>query len=490
MKRLSIALLCCLLISRSFAQTGLYVPDLAVFDTQMLNILSTHHVPGGQLAITYKGRLVYNRGFGYADTTTGKLVQPNSIFRVASVSKSITAATIMHLVENNALNLSDTVFGTAGILNELIYLSAIDPRYYSITVRQLLSHSAGFAFAYPTDPLFKTYDIALAMGVPPPTDSIELILQWTLQNKMLNYTPGTSSNYTNFAYAVLGKIIEKKTGKKYTAYVRDSILRPLNITQMYAGRNLLVDTMPNEVTYYDYSGAPLRTSIYTGIPASVPATYGLYNYSAMTPAGGWVASAKDLCRFLVAIDRYTTKPDFWNPITIDTMLKTYSTWPAYGHGWYVSGADYYHTGGIEGSASVIKITDAHELNWAVLFNGLPSSYGPFYADFMNIVTDHLSAISTWPGHDLFDVPTSISNSETGISFTVSPNPSPGVFSIKANSDILHIGVHNLLGQKVAFFDAVKSKQKGIDISYLPGGLYLLNVTFETGNSLFQRIEIE
>lgn len=489
MKHFSVLLICFFLLSKSFAQTGVHVPDLAILDTQMLNILKKYDVSGGQLAVTYQGRLVYSRGFGYADTSTKKLVQPNSIFRIASVSKSITAATIMHLVEQKKLSLSDTVFGTKGILNDAIYLFAIDARYYAITVRQLLSHSAGFSFAYPSDPLFMTYDISLAMGVPTPTDSIELILQWALQNKTINYAPGTSASYTNFAYAVLGKIIEKKTGKKYATYVRDSILKPLKITEMYAAGNLQKDTMPNEVCYYDYAGAPLEKSIYTGIAASVPATYGWYNYKAMTPAGGWVASTQDLCRFLVAIDRYSTKPDFWLPKTIDTMLKTYSTWPAYGHGWYVSGKDYYHTGGIQGTASVIKINNANQLNWAVVFNGLPKNYGPMYTDFMDIVTDNLGKISKWPTHDLWDVPANIALLESSHSLSVFPNPTSGNITLRADAAIEGIEVYNLLGQRFFTIAANRAMQQNIDLYQLHSGVYFLKISFADGDKL-QQIVIE
>jgi hypothetical protein len=91
---------------------------------------------------------------------------------------------------------------------------------------------------------------------------------------------------------------------------------------------LIKDTLPNEVLYYDYPGAPLRTSIYSGLLTSVPSTYGLYNYEAMTAAGLWVGYAKDLCRFLVSVDKFTTKPNFLTTATIDSMLKTYSKWPA------------------------------------------------------------------------------------------------------------------------------------------------------------------
>ena len=79
------------------AQTGVYSPSLVNFDVAMTNLLNNYDIPGGQLAITYQGRLVYSRGFGFADESTSTAVCPDNIFRIASLSKQITAITIMHL---------------------------------------------------------------------------------------------------------------------------------------------------------------------------------------------------------------------------------------------------------------------------------------------------------------------------------------------------------------------------------------------------------
>ncbi len=78
------------------AQTGVPIPKLARFDTAMSALLTQYKVPGGQLALTYQGKLVYSRGFGYADTSAKVPVQPNSLFRLASLSKQITSITILH----------------------------------------------------------------------------------------------------------------------------------------------------------------------------------------------------------------------------------------------------------------------------------------------------------------------------------------------------------------------------------------------------------
>ena len=95
------------------AQTGVYVPQLANFDNAMLNLLSTYNVPGGQLAITYQGCLVYNRGFGFANPVTQDLVYPNSQFRIASVSKPVTGIACMKLFEQGLLILDVKVISLA-----------------------------------------------------------------------------------------------------------------------------------------------------------------------------------------------------------------------------------------------------------------------------------------------------------------------------------------------------------------------------------------
>src|SRR5438105_631526 len=78
--------------------TGRADPELSVFDEVMTKFLRDHPVPGAALAVAKEGRLVYVRGFGYADPDRGRAVLPKSRFRVASISKPITAAAILRLI--------------------------------------------------------------------------------------------------------------------------------------------------------------------------------------------------------------------------------------------------------------------------------------------------------------------------------------------------------------------------------------------------------
>lgn len=191
------------------------MPQLAKFDTAMLNLMSAYNVPGGQLAITYHGRLVYNRGFGLANTSTQDSVYPNSIFRIASISKTFTGVACLQLFENGLLNLDAKAFGPTGILNDAMYSNILDPRYTDITVRMLLQHSGGWDRAISGDPMFDAYNIATVMGVASPP-SPQVVIQYMLSHKMLDFDPGTQYQYSNFGFCVLGRIIEKSPDKPMT----------------------------------------------------------------------------------------------------------------------------------------------------------------------------------------------------------------------------------------------------------------------------------
>jgi N-acyl-D-amino-acid deacylase len=91
-------------------QTGKRDPNLAAFDKLMTTFVEKHELPGAALAVAQDGRVVYNRGFGYADLEKKEPVEPTSLFRIASVSKPFTAVAILQLVEHRKLRLEDKVF--------------------------------------------------------------------------------------------------------------------------------------------------------------------------------------------------------------------------------------------------------------------------------------------------------------------------------------------------------------------------------------------
>ncbi|HTO16392.1 MAG TPA: serine hydrolase [Edaphocola sp.] len=465
---------------KSKAQTGVFVPQLASFDTAMLNLMNTYNVPGGQLAITYKGRLVYNRGFGLADTTLKDSVYPNNLFRIASVSKTVTSLACMKLFEEGLLDLDAKVFGSNGILNDAMYQNILDPLDTLITVRMLLHHSGGWDRNITLDPMFDAYNIATTLGVSsPPTPS--QVIQYVLANKMLDFTPGTQSQYSNFGYCVLGRVIEKITGKGYEDYVTDDIFTPLGITDIKLGFNLPANKLANEVNYYDYPGAPLANSVYdNSTPVAWP--YGGFSVEFMDAHGGWVATSKDLLKLVCAFDRFATRPDILSNTTIDTMTKPSPHDPNYACGIGVNTYNnWWHLGSLPGTTAEIVRNGNNQLNWAILLNSRDQHLNINTA-VDGLVWNILPSITSWPTFDLFsEDPSGLNENSITSELSFYPNPTTGNIFLNniGTSKILRFEILNSLGQKMK---NVKIDGNIVYTQDLPKGLYFINIRTDKANS--------
>lgn len=454
------------------AQTGYYSPSLVNFDVAMKNLLKNYDIPGGQLAITYKGRLVYSRGFGLADKTAKTSVCPDNIFRIASLSKQITAITIMHLYEQGRIGLDDTIFGANGILNDSIFRIILDKKVYGITVKHLLSHQSGMTSS-----------------------------SFSLKSQMLNFTPGTNALYSNVGYVFLGRVIEKITKQDYETYVRDTILAPLGIADMHSGKSLLNNKLPKEVNYYDNPTAPLVPSIFDStvmVPRQYGGTFSMENSKA---CGGWVASTQDLCKLMCAVDKFSSRPDILLPATINTMVKPIHSFLGnpYALGWFINTTsnNWWHDGLLTGTMAYQARRNT-EINYALLVNSSYSSGQ--YSALSSLVGSIIPLITSWPDIDLFDstIICSQTNSVNKIYinpslFTVYPNPSNGKFTVKAEGlqqANCKLTICDLLGKEI-YTSFIKGQQStaDIDLSNFPKGLYFVKV-YNGTNSYTQKIIIE
>ena len=122
--------------------SGAGVPGLGPFDQSVRDLMRKYAIPGGAVALVRDGKLIYARGFGYADVENKTPVQPDALFRIASMSKPITSAAIMKLVEEGKLNLDDRVAPFIAYLTPAPG-ATMDPRWEQITVRHLLDHTGG-----------------------------------------------------------------------------------------------------------------------------------------------------------------------------------------------------------------------------------------------------------------------------------------------------------------------------------------------------------
>jgi N-acyl-D-amino-acid deacylase len=392
--------------------TGVADPRLASFDRLMVAFLEKHQVPGGALAVAQDGRLVYARGFGYADLERESSMQANSLLRIASVSKPITAAAILLLVQQGKLRLTDRVF-------DLLTLrpppgAEPDPRLQKITVLHLLQHTAGWDRGKSFDPMFRPIRIARALGVPPPAEP-EHIIRYML-GQPLDFDPGARYAYSNFGYCVLGRVIEKVSGQPYEQYVRQHVLGPLGIRQARVGKTLLTERAPREVKYYDYRKRTDRAVVGPDLGKQVPLPYGTWYLEAMDAHGGWIASAVDLVRFGSAFDAATPR-GLLGPQRLETLFarpagtvgETADGKPRrsyYGCGWSVrllqdGQMDTFHNGLLDGTASLL-VRRHDGLCWAVIFNAGHDRQGRYLSGLIDpLLHEAANQVKEWPRYDLF-----------------------------------------------------------------------------------------
>jgi CubicO group peptidase (beta-lactamase class C family) len=355
-------------------------------------------IKGISVAITKDGRLVYAKGFGYANEEAGEKVEPGYLFRIASVSKLITALTIMHLYEEDMIGLDDYVFGPKGILNDPQYLNYNDQRIEQITVRHLLTHTAGWS-RRSGDPMFMPHVIARKMNVNLPVDC-ETIIRYAI-GKKLDYKPGARYSYSNLGYVILGKVIEKVTGIGYEDYVKIAILNPLGIYDMHIGNSYPEEKAVNEVIYYE-SYKSSKVLAYDSHREFVPKAYGGSDIKVLGAAGGWIASPAEMLKLVVAIDGFDTKPDILQPQSIKIMTERGRSGRNM-MGWKGSDGSgtWWRTGTLTGTSALI-VRQNNGINWIVLTNTTTVRRSRIHSEVSRMMFRAVAGIDMWPAYDLFE----------------------------------------------------------------------------------------
>jgi len=355
-------------------------------------------IAGASVAIAKDGKLVFARGYGKADREEGIDAQPFNLFRIASVSKLITAVAIMNLVEEGRITLDQKVFGEGAILHDSIYLNPRDTRAFDITVRHLLTHSGGWTRRW-GDHMFIPHAIATYMNIPSPPDT-KTIVQFALSKK-LHFSPGSYVSYSNLGYSILGLVIEEITQQPYEEYVKNSILNPLGIYDMQLGGNMPWQKASLEVRYYEPAGSERVKSIYDP-DEMVMRCYGGNDIEALGAAGSWIAAAPDLLKLTLAIDGDSSRTDI---ITLEKVKLM--TDPGYGHapvGWKTTLANgtWWRTGSFAGTSAMIKHQD-DGFTWVVLLNSSTWKSSKFPGEIDRTMRKVFSSMEQWPEQDLFDL---------------------------------------------------------------------------------------
>lgn len=341
------------------------IPELEGLDANMEAFLRQWNIHGASLAIMRNDSLVYAKGYGQADNG-GVAVGPSTIFRLASVSKLITAIGIMVLQERGQLSLSDKVFTpNGGILGNEPYTGYIsDRRYFDITVEQLLRHSAGLTSRM-GDPMFSTRELMRRYGWTAPPDAAALSRHaLTLR---LAYDPGTASEYSNYGYLLLSMIIEKVTGQPYEQWIYENVLLPAGCYDMHLGTNSYDTKYPNETRYFPMRNEA-KVSKYDNTPVMVERCYGGNDIPALKGAGAWVASAPEVARLVASIDGRLQVPDILSAGSIADMTSPTDS-VTYALGWIDTKetGEWTRTGTLSGTSALIKYYPDGEC-WIMITN--------------------------------------------------------------------------------------------------------------------------
>jgi N-acyl-D-amino-acid deacylase len=398
------------------AATGQPASELAAVDAVMDALMTRWELPGGQLALAKEGRLVLNRGYGLADVERGEPVQPTSLFRIASVSKAITAVAILTLVDAGTLALDETVFPLLAFAPPPH--ATVDPRLATITVQDLLVHAGGWDSAQSFDPQGLPFSrtAAAMVGLADPAEAATIVR--FMLGEPLDFAPGTRQAYSNFGFNVLGRVIEHVSGQPYEAYVRGHVLIPAGITSMRLGRTRLADRAPDEVRYYAPPGQAPGWSVFWG-EGYAPFAYGGSTYlEALDSHGGWIASAADLVRFATAVDGQRG-PALLTPETVQVMVTTPrpptgvpgTGYPGVtaevttGLGWDMipeaGGVAWSRAGALIGSTAAWMNRRPDGVTIAFTVNTLPPEYNDFLNDAITALGQAVDEIRTWPDSDFF-----------------------------------------------------------------------------------------
>lgn len=283
-------------------------------------------LPAFSIALVDGDTIVWAEGFGFADVGKKVPATAQTVYRVGSISKLLTAVAVMQLVERGELDLE------APITQYLPEFTPRNPYNVPITLRHLLSHRSGIVRESPVG----NY-----------VDSSEPSLQATvksLNDTSLVYVPGTTMKYSNAAVAVVGYLLEKQTGKPFAEQVKQSVFEPLGMANSEFLKTAQMEARMAEGWMWTYDGRRFLAPRFQ---------------LGTAPAGNLYSSVMDLAKFMLAIfnDGRGERGSILAPETIHSMLKSHSKpgQPGFGLGFQVGEVDgrrkMGHGGAVYGFAS-------------------------------------------------------------------------------------------------------------------------------------------
>jgi CubicO group peptidase (beta-lactamase class C family) len=259
--------------------SGPVVPELVPLEEAMITTMVNRALGAGTIALMKDSKLVFRQGYGWRDQNRAAIMHPDNLFRLASVSKTLTMSAIRKLIREGRITPSTKVYAYLGIQPWRGVLG--DRRIADITVQNLLDHRGGWTTGpIGAEAVFQSARIARDLGLDRPATATDVI-RWKF-SQPLDATPGTTNVYSNLGFQILGRVIEKASGKPYINYIQENLLGPAVVANAIGFKNVVQSHSPPQA----YA------------PWEIWYADGGYNWESFDAFGGMSASAIGLCRYM------------------------------------------------------------------------------------------------------------------------------------------------------------------------------------------------
>ena len=325
--------------------------------------MASTHIPGLSVAVVENGKYEWAQGFGFADLENNVPASEHTLYRLGSISKSLTAVAALQLWERGKLDLDAPVQK---------YCPAFPQKPWPISTRQVLGHLAGIRHYKAGE---NQEDIE-GGNTKHFDDPIQAGLNF-FKDDPLVAQPGTSFHYSTQGYTLVGCVIEGASGAKYLDFMRQNVLIPAQMEQTKADDRFAI--------------IPYRTRFYQKKDTGAVLNADFLDSSYKIPGGGWLSSAEDMAKFEVAIlndklIRRATRDLMWTPLKPSNGSED-----TYGLGWDWDKHDEHgvagvgHTGGQQGTSTAFVIVPDQREGVVVLTNMQDQDSGALAREILNIL---------------------------------------------------------------------------------------------------------
>jgi len=300
--------------------------------------ISRQDIPGLSAAIAVDRRVQWAEGFGKADLENSVPARPSTVYRLASVSKPITAVAVLQLAERGSLDLDSPVQK---------YVPAFPEKAWPLTVRHLLGHLGGIRHYRSQAEVNSTRRYTSL------TEALEIF-----KDDPLLYEPGTRFSYTTYGYNLLGCVVEEVSGERFADYLQAHIFEPAGM------KTIRVDDQAEII--------PNRAQGYRRTPDGATLNSNLADTSNKIPGGGLCGTAVDLARFAIALERglLLKQPSLDRMFTRQRLADGRLT--DYGLGWYLQEdggvREVFHSGGQQRVSTFLYMAPSERVAVALMCN--------------------------------------------------------------------------------------------------------------------------